>query len=102
MKKCTQCKIEKDNTCFSKNRAQCKDCKNGLAKQYYYDNKETIKEKKKRYWIDNKESLTAYSKQYHIDNKEELKAASREYWNKNRERKREIQNKWQKNKRATS
>src|SRR5258708_2576637 len=49
MKTCSKCKTEKDESLFSKDQAQCKDCIKEYNKQYRINNKEKLKENKKKY-----------------------------------------------------
>jgi hypothetical protein len=59
MKKCTKCGIEKDLTCYSKNRnrlrSECKDCAAIGKSKYYYENggKEKKAATNKKYYYEN-------------------------------------------------
>lgn len=66
MKICPKCKIEKDDSDFSKNQYWCKSCK----KQQYLDTKETTV---KQYQLANKDNISQYRRQYYIDNFDALK-----------------------------
>lgn len=71
MKKCCECKIEKDISCFGRNRARkdqlqslCKECDNIRATKYHHKNKEKlwpqIKARKLKRVIRNREYVTAF------------------------------------------
>jgi hypothetical protein len=61
MKICPKCKIEKDESEFSKNQYWCKSCK----KQQYNNTKETTV---KQYELKNQDKIKAYKNQYYVDN----------------------------------
>jgi len=89
MKICTKCKIEKDETAFSKRslskdglRTQCKICVN----IYNKENKDMIREQKKKYREEHKEER----KEYREKNKEKIKEKQKEYRKNNREKLNEI------------
>ena len=81
MKNCSVCKIEKDDSEFSKNQFRCKSC----AKQYKLDHKDEIKEKDKQYRLENKNSIQEYNKQYYLDNKNSFKDKNHIYYVNNKE-----------------
>jgi len=67
MKCCTRCKMEKELSEFypckklkSGRISHCKACDKKLRQAYYAKNKERLLEKKKEYYIENKESIKAY------------------------------------------
>jgi len=81
MKTCRICKIEKDDSEFSKNQFKCKNC----AKQYKLDHKEEIKEKDKQYRLENKQKRQEYNQKYYLENKAFLKKKNQEYYLENKE-----------------
>lgn len=60
MKICSECKVEKEDNCFSKQRkllrGKCKNCIKIINAQYYVNNKDKISKKTKTYWANNKKS----------------------------------------------
>ena len=72
MKKCTKCGIEKDLTCYSKDRkslrSACKDCVAITHKKWYYE--KGGQEDKKRWYYENggKEIKAATNKKYYYEN----------------------------------
>ncbi len=60
MKKCTKCGIEKDLTCYGKNRnrlrSECKDCAAIIKSKYYYENggKEKKAVSNKKWYYENR------------------------------------------------
>lgn len=86
MKRCSKCGMEKDFSDFHKHstgkdghRTVCKQCKNLVSNQYYYDNKEEIINKQKE-----------YSKIYQKENKESVNKKSNQWRKKNIEKWRQI------------
>jgi hypothetical protein len=79
MKKCTKCGIEKDESCYTKNKAgkgglnpQCKACVKIVVAAYYVKNKEFISEYKKEYYQNNKETY----KKYYQDNRDSIQKSA--------------------------
>ena len=64
-------------------RPECKKCKSKLDKQYYEDNKEQIKERRKQYNKQYREDNKEYYKQYYEDNKEQIKERKKQYYEEN-------------------
>ena len=60
-------------------------------KEYYYNNKEKIKENKKEYYHKNKEKIKENKKEYYDNNKEKIKENKKEYYDKNKEKIKESQ-----------
>jgi len=75
MKRCSKCKIEKDENCFSKSRgglrSECKACVKIRSAIYYLDNKEKINKNTQKYWNENKETLNDWQKRYYSEHKDE-------------------------------
>jgi hypothetical protein len=89
MKKCSDCKIEKDYVDFSKNKSRKDGFQNtciSCNKIYIIKNKEKIKEKKKIYYDKNKELILSNKKEYHINNRERILKTKKEYDKNNREK----------------
>jgi hypothetical protein len=96
MKICTKCKIEKDESEFSKCKggknglcSRCKKCKKEYHKQWYLENKERIKQRQREYYQENKEEILKKHKQYKIDHKEELSEKNKQYTLEHKEERRE-------------
>lgn len=88
MKVCTKCKVEQDESLFSKNRGKkdglsscCKKCDNErkannkdkikeLSAKYRENNKEKIKECQAKYRAKHQERIMEYRKKYHLINKD--------------------------------
>jgi hypothetical protein len=76
MKKCTKCGIEKDLTCYYKNRnrlrSECKDCKAIRENKYYYENggkqKKAATSKKWYYENGGKEKDSKRLRDYRLNN----------------------------------
>jgi len=92
MKICTKCKVEQDESEFTKRkknkdglRSDCKSC----SREYYKENKESIKEYQieyqKEYQQNNKESLKEYQKEYRQNNKDSIKEIQKEYRQNNKD-----------------
>ncbi len=86
MKKCRDCKEEKELDCFCKDKnkkdghaTQCRDC----TKKHRELNKEKISIKKKEYYQNNKENI----KEKRELNKEKIKSRKKEYEQNNKEKK---------------
>ena len=95
-KKCKKCKIEKDFSCFYKQKKGkyglcgiCKYCDKERNKEYYKYNKEKRKEQKKEYYKSNKEKRKEQAKEYYENNKEKIKEKRKEYYNANKEKRKE-------------
>lgn len=97
MKICVKCGLEKEESCFSKNRDShdglqraCKDC-NRLyreqtrdarilyARTYYQDNKDLLSEQKKEYIARDPEKWTNYHASYYKENKTRIISVKTEY-----------------------
>jgi chloramphenicol O-acetyltransferase len=86
---CYKCKIEKDESCFGKDkntkdrlRCFCKDCRKisyaenkEEIKKYYQKNKEQIKD----YYNSNKEQILEQRKKHYINNKDKIKEQQNNY-----------------------
>lgn len=99
MKVCTKCKVEKDESCFSKQKDKkdglkswCKACIKLLSAKYISDNKASLNEKNRQNYIDNPgyyaryrennaEQIKEYLKEYNLLNKEEIREHKRNYEN---------------------
>lgn len=101
MKKCIECKLEKDD--ISKN-GKCKQCNNKYMRQYreknsdkikkyqkeygsayYEENKKQILQNKSKYYEENKENILEDRKEYYQENREEKLGYNKEYYQKNRD-----------------
>jgi hypothetical protein len=87
MKKCTKCNVEKELTCFVKDkqkkdglRSSCKTCNDNS--QYYIKNKDKIILKTKSFLNENPD----YLKKYKEENKDRLKEYDKEYYIKNKDK----------------
>jgi len=90
MKKCNKCKEEKSLDDFNKDKSRidgyayaCKKCSNKFVKDYYENNIETVKEKRKEYELKTKKERQEYYKQYRENNKEIIKEKAKYYNRKN-------------------
>ena len=88
MKVCNKCKQKKPFEEFHKYgkskdglQSWCKDC----VKQYYEQNKESIREQRKQYREQNKESIRERNKQYYEQNKERIQEQNKQYREQNKE-----------------
>jgi hypothetical protein len=99
MKICSKCKIEKDESCFSKQKGTkdglkswCKNCIKLLSAKYIADNKTSLNEKNRQNYLnnsdyyvqyrkDNAEYIKEYLEEYRVLNKEEIKEYKRNYEN---------------------
>lgn len=95
MKTCSKCGVEKDDSYFEPQRAQCRDCRKEFKKQndkvYYAKNKTTISEKKKQYNIENADHIKIQKQEYYIENKDIILDKSKQYYEENKEEKIEYQ-----------
>jgi len=74
-KKCTKCKKIKPIIAFCKRKSKytfvesaCKKCKNQKSREYYFNNKQQIKQTRKQYYLKNKEKQKIKHKQWEIEN----------------------------------
>lgn len=88
---CSKCNLEKDITCFYKNKNTisglyfwCIVCQKEYDAQYYEKNKSLILEKKKDYWGLNKEKLSIKKKVYYQNNKDDLLDYNSVYYSDNK------------------
>jgi len=117
VKTCSKCKIEKDESEFSKKRTECKLCKNEYnrnyqqsnrarlalskakyrknneeqIKDYRQNNKEIEKKSQKEYRETHKKEIALYQKEYRKNNKEARKEYDKEYRKNNKEKKKEYE-----------
>ena len=80
-KKCKDCNQEKLINEYYKNSSRCKFCYKLKNQEWRLKNQEKIK----NYYIDNKDSLKKYSNNYYLNNKESHSKWMKEYYNKNKE-----------------
>lgn len=92
MKRCSRCKIEKDESEFGKDSSRvdglecrCKLCR----KQYAKDNAHKYKQHKKQYQQNNAERICKYQKQYYEDNFSTISEYKQQYHKKNADKKRQ-------------
>ena len=101
MKKCSTCKLEKDdvskagkcrqcNTEYcrqfrAKNRDKVKKYQKEYGAKYYQENKEEILTDKKEYYQENKEIISEERKDYYQEHKEEKQTYNKKYYLDNRE-----------------
>ena len=96
VKICSQCKVEKTLEEFYHDRAMCKSCIAQWGKQYYKNNKKTIKQKKKLYVQNHKEQIKKrhhawrvqnklYLQQYNITNVNHIKNRKKQWYQDNKE-----------------
>ena len=108
VKQCSKCKEEKDETCFSIDKANksglrswCKDCNKKQKKQWNKNNKKKVK----KYQQDNKKRIKEYRKKYNKEhyknNKEEIKELSKKWKEDNREKVNDTRRIYSRNKRKT-
>jgi len=83
MRICTECNVEKDLTCFSRNgrwfRSKCKVC---------------IREYSKNHYEHNKDKRKVQHETYYKNNKERINAINRNNWEENRDRYGKARKKW--------
>jgi hypothetical protein len=92
MKLCSgKCGLEKDNTCFHKNKAsknglrgECKSCISAKKKQHY--EKPEVKEQKKNYHIENREEILDKKKTYREKPETQVKTKDYDQNPKNKEK----------------
>lgn len=103
LKKCNKCLIDKNLSCFSKDKNRkdgyysiCKECKKeyrlshleiikiGKVK-YYQNNKNSVLEKSKDFYLNNKEVILERAKERYLSNRENKLEQSKLYYKKNRE-----------------
>lgn len=77
MKKCSTCKVEKDESGFSKCKtkkdgldSRCKECQKAYSKAFYIKNTEKISSATKEYYKNNTEKVNAITKAYYESNPE--------------------------------
>jgi len=87
MKKCSVCKKEKDESCFSKHKnakdglqSRCKDCHNFKNEKWRLEHKEEIAIKRRAYNQEHKEELKIYNAEYYQENKIDIELKKAE-WN---------------------
>lgn len=89
MKKCTNCKIYRDTSCFSKNvtrrdrlQSVCKECYKEISKKYlnkYKYSKDKLKSYNNTYYIKNKSIILNRNKKYKYNNKLKIREYYRKY-----------------------
>ena len=92
MKTCNKCNIEKDLSCFGKNKAMkdglhssCKECINAINRKFSKENPEAKKEYSRKWVRENKEKHAAYNKQWIANNREKSTAYSKKWQSLNKE-----------------
>lgn len=89
MKICTDCKIEKELSEYSKNgkhyRGQCKLCRTNIQKKIYHNDPEHFRGLKKIEYESNKEQILERNKEYRDNNPEKVNAQNAEYRKNNKE-----------------
>jgi hypothetical protein len=87
---CRQCKEDKNENCFRKNRRVCRDCGNLSSKKWRLDNKEYVREKNKinhaEYYKNNREYVIKKSSEYYHGNKDTISIKMKKYREKNSEK----------------
>ena len=80
MKTCSNCKIEKPKTEFSKNKSRkdglshyCKLCAKERTRKYHKKHKKSVNEYNRKYYKENREAIIERKKIYQEENKEEIK-----------------------------
>ena len=119
VKECTKCKEYKLLSEFNRSinrlfgvRADCKDCRSELNKQYHQQNKEyrnertkqydkQNKEQRKEYWEKNKERISEQRKQFREQNKERINERQKQYREQNKEHVSEVAKQYYKQRRQT-
>lgn len=81
MKKCSTCKIQKENKEFGKDirskdeyKSACKSCRGLEYKNYYKNNKQKEAKRQKNYYIQNTQKILNRGLKYRTNNKEKEKA----------------------------
>ena len=103
MKKCSRCKVEKENEFFIKEKrrpegigAECKECSNRLKRERLDNKRDKIREyNRKKYYEDqeNQKALrTERSKKLREENSDWIREYKKEWWNRHAPRLREKQN----------
>lgn len=96
MKKCSKCKLEKENMYFSnsqfhKSGGICRPCNTAIMKQYRENNSEKIKQYQKqydfKYYKENKDKILINKKFYYKNNKTTILEIRKQHYNKNNKRK---------------
>lgn len=90
MKKCSDCKLEKDDV--GKN-GKCKPCNTEYMRQYRLRNQDKIKKYQReydaKYYEENKEEILAGKKEYYQENKDDILLDRQERYQEHKEEKRE-------------
>lgn len=101
MKVCKKCKIEKDESCFSKKsdnssglQSACKECWAGHQKRYYRAHRERILKRTSEWNKENPEKACAASLRWNARNREQVRATSRAWKSRNPKRASEIRRAW--------
>ena len=89
MKTCSKCKVEKDESEFSKNKSsadslnsRCRSC----AKDYREKNKDKLSAYYKDYHAKNRDRILTRQKEYYEENKEELSVQRKEHYEENKDK----------------
>jgi 5-methylcytosine-specific restriction endonuclease McrA len=97
-KTCTKCHTEKSVSQFyvarEKYVSACKECKTLQGKQYYIDNKETVKVKRAAYQKAHQAEQYEHLKKWRKNNPEKAREAGRRQYANNVEHRRAIKNAW--------
>ena len=84
IRKCSTCEVKKPLTDFNGDNKCCKRCLQ-KQKEYYEENRETIKQVRKEYRENNKSKIQEQGKQYRERKKEQIKQSKKEYYDNNRD-----------------
>lgn len=95
MKTCSKCGVEKENSQFSTNNKQCKECVSEYKKEWYNSNKQSILQQQKEYREDNKDAITQQKKEYRISNLESIIQYQNSYYENNKDQILNSNKKWQ-------
>lgn len=97
-KTCTKCQTEKSvdlfHLCRNKPIAVCKECKKAYGRQYYIDNKETVKVKRAVYQKAHRPEQYEHLKKWRKNNPEKSREAGRRQYAENIEHRRAVKNAW--------
>lgn len=97
-KTCTKCQTEKSvdlfHLCRNKPIAVCKECKKSYGRQYYIDNKETVKVKRAAYQKAHRPEQYAHTQAWRKRNLEKMREAGRRQYANNVEHRRAVKNAW--------
>ena len=97
-KTCNKCHTEKSVDLFYRDRgtymSACKECKRLQGKQYYIDNKETVKVKRAAYQKAHQAEQYEHLKKWRKNNPEKAREAGRRQYANNVEHRRAIKNAW--------